>query len=129
MKTLWVVLILALVGAPAGAQKKPKPPDIEILEASAHRGERTISLDGRIRNSGERPIKELTLLFHFMAPGRKVVTTQKAQIEEPLLEPGQEAAFHVELNGPPRAVEFQLDAADGSGRELRVGKPGPFPIE
>src|SRR6185436_16486510 len=86
VKTLWVVLILALAAAPAGAQKKVKPPDVEVLEASAHRGERTILVDGRIRNTGEKAIKELTLLFHFMAPGRQVVTTQKGQIEEPLLE-------------------------------------------
>src|SRR5258705_10616078 len=112
-----------------GAQKKGKPPDIEILEASAHRGEVTILIDGRIRNSGEKAIKELTLLFHFMAPGKQVVTTQKGKIEEPILGPGEEAAFHMELNGPPRSVEFQIDAADGVGRELRVGMGGQFPIE
>jgi hypothetical protein len=129
MKTLWVILILALAGAAAGADKKSKPPDIEVLEASAHRGETTISVDGRIRNSGEKPIKELTLLFNFMAPGRQVVTTQKGRIEEEILEPGQEAAFHMELNGPPRSVRFEIGAADGAGRDLRVGKPGPFVIE
>ena len=77
--------MLALAGASAGADKKPKPPDIEVLEASAHRGEARISVDGRVRNSGEKPIKELTLLFHFMAPGKQVVTTQKGRIEEEVL--------------------------------------------
>ena len=127
LRPLWTVLILAAIST--AADKKPKPPDLEVLAAAAHRGEKTISLEGHVRNSGDKPLRGLTLIFHFMAPGKKVVTTQKAQIDEELLEPGQQAAFHVELNGPPRSVEFAIDAADGSGRELRVAKSGPFPIE
>jgi hypothetical protein len=129
VKTLWVILVVALAVTSIAAEKKRKPPDIEVLEASGRRGESKVSVDGRVRNTGEKPIKELTLLFDFMAPGRQVVTTQKAAIDEEILEPGKEAAFHMELNAPPRSVEFQINAADGSGRELRVAKPGPFPIE
>ena len=129
MKTLRVVLVLSLVVASVAADKKKKPPDLEILEASAHRGEIKISVDGRVRNTGEKPIKELTLLFHFHAPGKQVIATEKGTIDEQVLEPGQEAAFHMEANTPPRAVSFLIGAADGSGRELRVAKPGPFPIE
>src|SRR5713226_3673698 len=129
VKTLWVILVVALAVTSIAAEKKRKPPDIEVLEASGRRGESKVSVDGRVRNTGEKPIKELTLLFDFMAPGRQVVTTQKAAIEEEILEPGKEAAFHMELNAPPRSVEFQINATDGSGRELRVAKPGPFPIE
>lgn len=126
VKPLWVVLILALAGASIAADKKT---DIEVLEASAHRGESRISLEGRIRNSGEKPIKEVILYFHFMAPGRQVITTQKSPIDEELLEPGQESSFRVELNAPPRSVEFSIDAMTAIGRELRVGKSGPYPIE
>ena len=129
MKTLQVILALALAVTSTAADRKKKAPDVEVLEASAHRGESKISIDGRVRNSGEKPIKQLTLLFDFMAPGRQVVTTQKAAIDEERLEPGKEAAFHMELNDPPRSVEFQINAADGSGRELRIAKAGPFPIE
>ena len=128
-KTLWVILILALVTGLPAADKKPKPPDIQVLEVSAHRGERKVSLEGRVRNTGEKPIKKLTLLFNFMAPGRQVITTQKGEIDEEILPRGEEATFHMELNDPPRSVEFSVDAADGSSRELRVGNPGPFPIE
>ncbi len=88
-----------------------------------------MSVDGRIRNSSEKPIKQLMLVFDFIAPGKLVITTQKAPIDEELLEPGKEAVFHMELNAPPRSVEFQINASDGSGRELRVARPGPFPIE
>jgi len=127
---LWVVLILALAtGSPAADKKPPKPPDIEVLSASAHRGERKVSLEGRVRNTGEKPIKKLTLLFNFMAPGKQVITTQKGEVDEELLGRGEEASFHMELNDPPRSVEFSIDAADGANRDLRVGNPGPFPIE
>jgi len=130
VKTLWVILILALVaGSPAADKKPPKPPDIEVLEVSAHRGERKVSLEGRIKNTGEKPIKKLRLLFNFMAPGKQVITTQTGEIEEELLGRGEEASFHMELNDPPRSVEFSIDAEDGSKRALRIGNPGPFPIE
>ena len=129
VKTLRVILALALAAGFTAAEKKKKPPDLEVVEASAHRGESKISIDGRVRNSGEKPIKNLMLIFDFMAPGRQVITTQKAPIDEELLDRGTEAAFHMELNDPPRSVEFQINAADGSGRELRVAKAGPFPIE
>ena len=129
VKPLWIIVTILLAGALCGAEKKPKPPDIEIVEASAHRGETRISLEGRVRNSGEKPIKKLILIFHFMAPGKQVITSQSAPVDEELLAPGEESVFHMELNDPPRSVEFQIGAADGSSRELRVGKPGPFPIE
>ena len=129
MKTLQVILVLALAVVSTAAERKKKPPDVEVVEASAHRGEIKVSVDGRIRNSGEKPIKQLMLVFDFMAPGRQVITTQKAPIDEELLEPGKEAVFHMELNAPPRSVEFQINASDGAGRELRVAKSGPFPIE
>jgi hypothetical protein len=129
VKTLQVILVLSLVVASVAADKKKKPPDLEILEASAHRGETQVSVDGRVRNSGEKPIKELTLLFDFRDPDKQVVATEKGAIDEEVLQPGQEAAFHMEANAPPGSVSFQINAADGSGRELRVAKAGPFPIE
>ena len=107
----------------------PKPPDVEILEASAHRGERNISVEGRIRNTGEKPIRQLVLSFTFLAPGKQPLTTQKGEIDEELLNKGQEASFHMELQAPPRSVEFTIDASDSAGHLFRVGKAGPFPIE
>ena len=126
---LRVILVFALVAVSSAADKKKKPPDLEVLEAAAHRGESKVSVEGRVRNSGEKPIKVLTLLFGFMAPGKQPLTTEKGVIDEEVLEPGQEASFHMEAKDPPRSVEFQIGAEDGSGRELRVAKSGPFPIE
>jgi hypothetical protein len=126
VKPLWVVVILALAGASIAAEKKP---DVEVREVSAHRVDTLISIDGRIRNTGAKPLKELILLFNFLAPGKVPITTQKIQIDEDLLERGQEVPFHVELNAPPRSVELTIDAMESAGRELRVGKPGPYPID
>jgi len=81
-KRLWVIFIIGLAGALSAAQKKPKPPDLEIVEAVAHRGELTISINGSVRNTGERPIKQLVLSFTFFAPGKQRVTTQKTEIDE-----------------------------------------------
>jgi hypothetical protein len=129
VKTLRTILLLALAAIPISAQKKHKPPDLEVLEVTAHRGEEKVSVDGRVRNSGEKPIKELTLLFNFLAPGNEAIDTEKGEIDEQLLEPGKVASFHMEANAPPRAVQFEIVAQDGSGRELRVGNAGPFTIE
>jgi len=129
VKTLQVILILAAVLTSVAADKKKKPPDLQVLEASAHRGESKVSIEGRVRNSGEKPIKELTLLFHFLAPGKQPITIEKGSIDEEILEPGNEAEFRMEANDPPRSVEFEIDAQDRSGRELRVAGSGPFPIE
>jgi hypothetical protein len=119
-------ILLALGLALLAADKKG---EIEILEASAHRGESTISIEGRLRNISEKPLRRLTLLIDFMAPGRQVVTTQRARIDEEILPVGDESVFRLELKAPPRAVEFQFNAVDDRGRDQRVANPGPFPIE
>jgi len=129
---LALIVLLGLSLSLSAAEKKrksPKPPDISILQTAAHRSEGKIALDGRIRNSGEKTIEGLVLLFDFMAPGRSVITTQKSRIDEEVLAPGEEAVFHVELNDPVRAVEYQLAAVDRADRELRVANAGPFVID
>lgn len=129
----WFAVVLVLsVCLPAADQKKRKKdklPDLEVLEASARRVERTIRMDGRVKNAGDKPIEGMILEFEFMDSGHMLVATQKAALDEESLEPGKEAAFHVQLNDEVRAVEFQINAVDGTERELRVVKPGPFAIE
>jgi hypothetical protein len=119
---------VGLAGALTAADKK-KAPDVEIVEATAHRGEANISVEGRLKNTGEKPIKQLILSFTFFAPGKQPLTTQKAEIDEELLAKGQESSFRMELQAPPRSVEFTVDATDSGGHYLRVSNTGPFPIE
>jgi hypothetical protein len=93
------------------------------------RTEGRVALDGRVKNTGERPITGALLIFHFLAPGRQVITTKQGPLDAELLEPGEEAEFHVHIVDPVRAVRVRIEAQDGSGRDLRVDKGGPFPIE
>ncbi|MGH9722528.1 MAG: hypothetical protein ACRD8O_20140 [Bryobacteraceae bacterium] len=128
------LLILIVIGAVPGAPqarkgKTPKPPDLEVVECSAHRSDGKIAVDGRVRNSGARPIRGLVLIFDFIATGRAVITTQKGSVDEEVLEPGKESVFRMALTDPVRAVEIRVNAVDRNGRELNVAKAGPFPIE
>ena len=126
------VLPLALATLLCAAQQKRKPSrpgEVEVVQVSAQRAQGLLAIDGLVRNCGERSIQGLTLVFHLMAPGREVVTSQKGAIEEQVLEPGAEAEFHWQLRDPVRAVSVQIQATDGSGQELPVRKPGPYPVE
>jgi hypothetical protein len=110
-------------------KKEEKPSDLEVVEATALRQARTIALDGRVRNSGQKTLEGVVLLFDFLATGRSVVTTQKAPLDDLVLEPGDESVYSMALKAPPRAVAFQINARDKRGRGLEVANPGPFPIE
>lgn len=125
-----VILSAILVLALAGADKKKKPPDVTIVECSGRRDAGTITFDGKVRNSGEKPIAGLVLLFDFLSSDKVILTTQKGPVEEDeTLEPGQESSFHLVCDQPPRAVRYQLNAVDRNGRDLRVANAGPFAIE
>lgn len=129
-RVVFVLLSLATMLYPAEKKRNlPKPPDLEVVEAVARRLEGQISIDGRVRNCGEKPLNKLKLFFDFMAPGRQVITTKNSEIEDGILEPGSESEFHLRLVDPVRAVEFRINAEEGSGHELRVDKNGPFPVE
>jgi hypothetical protein len=125
------ILILAIVSLISGAetrQKKYKGPELEILEVKAYRVEGRITLDGRVRNCGVRPIRGMVLVFDFMAPGAAVITSQKMPTQEEL-EPGQEHTFRGQLSDPVRAVRVKIGAVDDGGDGLRIAKPGPYAIE
>lgn len=110
--------------------KDSKPPEVQLMEASAHRSEGSITVDARVKNCGEKPIKSLQIIIDFVASDHKqVITTKRGGVDAELLEPGEEAEFHGQLENAPRATEFQLNFEDGGGKYLRAEKTGPFPIE
>ena len=123
------ILTAILVFALSGAEKKKKPPDVTVLECTGRRDTGKITLDGKVRNTGEKPITGLLLAFDFLSSDKVVLTTQKGPVEDETLAPGQESSFHLECDQPPRAVRYQINAEDHSGRDLRVAKAGPFAIE
>jgi hypothetical protein len=124
---LLAAVILSL-GASATGQRKRKA-DVEVIETTARRVEGQITLDGRVRFTGERPARGLVLVFDFLSPEHAVVTSQKTQVAEDVVRPGQEASYQTVLVDPVRAVSYQVGAFDTAERYLRVGNPGPYSIE
>ncbi len=125
---LLAAVILALcVSAPG--QRKKKPADVEVVETRARRVEGKVTLDGRVRFTGEKPARGLVMVFDFLSPEREVVTSQKTQVADDLVRAGQEASYQTVLVDPVRAVSYQVRAFDAGERDLRVANPGPYPIE
>ena len=126
-RALILTAILAL--SLAGADKKKKPPDITIFECNGVRNSGRITFDGRVRNTSEKTITGLILLFDFLSSDKVVLTTLKGPTEDEVLEPGKDTSFHLEADAPPRAVRYQLNAVDHASRDLRVANAGPFAID
>ncbi len=122
------LLCLALFAATA-QQKAGKPADVRILETKAVREGDKISVDGKVRVTGEKPLRGLVIIFDFRSPEKEVVTSQRAIIDEDILETGKEGVFHSEMADSARAVRYTVRAFDMHERELRVANPGPYPVE
>jgi hypothetical protein len=125
---LLAAVILSLC-APATGQRKKKPADVEVMETRARRVEGKITLDGRVRFTGERPARGLVIVFDFLSPEHEVVTSQKTQVADDVVRAGREASYQTVLVDPVRAVSYQVRACDAGERDLRVANPGPYPIE
>ncbi|MGA2770902.1 MAG: hypothetical protein ABSG26_08810 [Bryobacteraceae bacterium] len=125
---LLAAMVLSLCASATG-QRKKKPPDVEVIETRARRVEGKITLDGRVRFTGEKPARGLVMVFDFLSPEHEVVTSQKTQVAEDVVRAGQEASYQTVLVDPVRAVSYQVRAFDAGERDLRVANPGPYPIE
>ena len=130
-RTSWTLfLTLPFTAFGQKKAKESKQPEVELLEATAHRQEGTITIDARVKNCGPKPIKSLQIIIDFIAPDHKqVITTKRGSIEAEVLDPGEEADFHAQIEDPSRATEFQINFEDGSAKYLRAVKTGPFPID
>ena len=71
----------------------------------------------------------MLILVDAFAPNHKPMVQRKSAMEPEYLGPGDEADFHLAMPDTGQLVEFELQAEDGKGKELRVAKNGPFPIE
>ena len=115
--------------ASATGQKKKRSADVEVIETKARRVDDKITLDGRVRFTGERPAHGLVIVFDFLSPEHEVVTTQKTQLADDVVRAGQEASYQTVLLDPARAISYRVRAIDAGERDLRVANPGPYPIE
>ena len=129
MRVLTALLLFLALFAAAAQQKSMKGADVQILETKAMRDETKISVDGRVRVISEKPLRGLVIIFDFRSPEKEVVTSQRAIIDDGLLESGHEGVFHSEMADSARAVRYTLRAFDVHDKELRVANPGPYPVE
>jgi hypothetical protein len=132
--TLTLMRLLALVMAAAtllafSPQKAKKPADVEMLETKAVRDAGKISVDGRVKVTGEKALHGLVIVFDFRSPEKEVVTAQKTMIDNGTMESGSEGSFHNEMVDAPRAVKYTIRAFDAHEKELRVANPGPYVVE
>ncbi len=123
------LLALALLSVSSAYQKKQKPPDVTVVETKARRAEGRILVDARARATGEKPLRGLVLVFDLMSPENGVVSSEKALLDDDVLQPGDERSCQSATSDVARAVKYKVRAFDTSDRELRVGNDGPFPIE
>jgi hypothetical protein len=131
MQRLAVPLLLLACLAPAAFQqrKRQSQNQIEVMQAKAERQERRIMLDGRVKNTGQRVLYRLVLVFDLIDSEQEVITRRKGPIEEDVLEPGEEVSFQFYVPDQARAVQFRMGAESERTVGLEVIKPGPFLIE
>ena len=109
--------------------KQAKPPDLTILTVAVRRSDGEIILDGKVKNTGEKPLQNVDLLIDFRATAKQVLTTKRGPVESERLEPQGESDFHLRINDYARAIEIFFNAEEKDRRDLRVENTGPFPIE
>jgi hypothetical protein len=127
--TLLLLLVTNLfICALLAAEKKAKPPEMEVLDVSVHRREDSVTVDGKVRNCGDKPVKKLVIQIDFLSPEKKVISTRQASIEQEVLQPGEEAEFHAQMPDEARATAYQVNFETGDGRYLRA-KSEQRPIE
>ncbi len=132
MRILLAFALAPLLALGAGNQKgkPPKPPNLEVVEMLVRRTtERTVEIDGRVRNCGDKQLRKITMRFRVLAPGDVTLTTQRGVLEPEILDPGEDAEFHWQMREPARAVAVLVEAVDTRDAELVVAKAGPYVIE
>ena len=129
MRTLLLLLSAAVAPVFYAKKEQPKPAVIEVLEATAHRDQNNLNIDGHIRNTGERPAVKLVIIVDILDSDKQPLTTMKGGSDPESIDPGAEGEFHAEMPAPPRAVFFRISFEEASGRDLKAVNEGPFTIE
>ena len=130
-RRLFILGTLLAPGALAWQKKgsQAKGPEIELISSVAKIEDQRVNIDVHIRNVAGRPIKRLHVIYEILDSDKKVLTRQKGPIDEDELANGVDAEFSSQMQHHARAVYYRLEFEDGSGRDLRSEKTGPFPIE
>lgn len=130
---VFLPLLIASLLTATDKPRKPRgkqPAMIEVLELSVRRQEGQLNIEGKVRNSGGKPVRQLVLLFNFLAPGKEIIARGRGALEDEVLEPGQEHEFNYHMPDNARAVWLELRAEDtATGDEPKVVRPGPYAID
>jgi hypothetical protein len=108
---------------------KGKPPAVDVEEMKARRNNDVIEVTAQVKNTGEKPLKNLEVIFKFRDSDGAPISTEEMKIDEPRLMPGGESTVNVQLKDSPRATQILIGAQAGGGVELDVGDSGPYVIE
>jgi hypothetical protein len=91
--------------------------------------DRTIGVEGKVRNCGTHSERGLQLIFTVIAPSGEEVSRQRGLVDSDPFEPGDEFEFHWQMKDQGRAVEMRIAAQDRQGRIIDINNPGPYTIE
>lgn len=112
----------------AERKKKPKPAEILFVDVISRREGEVITVDGKVKNTGERPADGVILKFDFLDTSKVPLTTQRGAIDDESLEPGEECEFRFQVDAPPRSVFIRVEAFGGNGMDIKASNTGPFTI-
>lgn len=124
--------IVSCYAAPLFAAKKKsqsKEPEVELLDATAKVEDARVIVDGHVRNVSDKPIRRLNVIYEILDSDKKVLTRQKGAIDQETLDAGEDAPFAAQMQYHARAVYYRFEFEDGSEKELRAEKTGPFPLD
>lgn len=121
-------LVLGSTAMAAERKKKPKPAEISFVDVMSRREGELITVDGKVKNTGERPADGVILKFDFLDTSKVPLTTQKGAIDDESLEPGEECEFRFQVDAPPRSVFIRVEAYGGNGMDIKSANAGPFTI-
>ena len=62
MRTFFLLVLAAVTVAYPAKKEQPKPAAISVLETSAHRDQDRLNIDGRLKNTGERPATDVVII-------------------------------------------------------------------
>jgi hypothetical protein len=124
-RLLTVLLVLLGVCGTAFCGKA----DVELVSATARRADGQIAIDGVLRGNRAKAIEGLVLMFDFYAPGNAIVSAQRYDMVEEMLEKGDETSFHVRLRDEARAVRYRIRTFDKGDRSLSLSNSGLLVIE
>ena len=121
------VFILVCLALSLWGQKKA---DVETVEVKVRRIEDgKITADGRVRVTGSKPVRGLTVVFDFLSSDDAPLASLKTEVDDEVVNPGEESGFHTVTPNPPGAIKYKLRVFDSAERQLRMANTGPFVIE